>query len=579
METRANYLLIGAFTLAGFLGLLGFLLWFARVELDRQFDYYDIVFPTVTGLSSASEVRFSGLPVGQVVGVALAPDRSGRVRVRVEVDAATPVRTSSVATVETLGVTGQGYVSISSGDPGDPLLERASEADIPQIEAGRSVLQTLTADAPQILEEVLEVTRQVGEVLGPDNQRRVANILENVEASSGRLSQALDDVSAVTGTLSEATEDIGAFTARLEGISASAQTTLETADDTLRRVGRLAERAEGTLETGDAALESGRRTFDRASSFLETELPGLVSELETTLAELRAEVGRVGDDAGAMLSEVRRTGEVATARLEEAEATIAAADRVLAEVSDSVAAVEAAATRLDRFVAEDGTALVAEARAFLANADEVARAAVTVAEEDLPAILSDIRSATETAAETVESVGADLSAAAGRADAISADAAEALDTVSATFESANATLERLNGAIETGDAALSAAEEAFTAADTVLREDAQEILAGLRDTLDRLDTAIAAVAEDVPAITAQIRRTAERADTTFAEVEGAAERLGPRLQEFADDGLPQYTRLAREGRELVDNLRQLVRQIERDPARYFLGREAPAYRR
>jgi phospholipid/cholesterol/gamma-HCH transport system substrate-binding protein len=579
METRANYLLIGAFTLAGFLGLLGFLLWFARVELDRQFDYYDIVFPTVTGLSSASEVRFSGLPVGQVVDVALAPDRSGRVRVRVELDAATPVRTSSVATVETLGVTGQGYVSISSGDPGDPLLERASEADIPEIEAGRSVLQTLTADAPQILEEVLEVTRQVGEVLGPDNQRRVANILENVEDSSARLSQALDDVSSVTRTMAEATEDIGAFTARLEDISGSAQTTLETADDTLRDVGRLAERAEGTLETGDAALESGRRTFDRANAFLETELPGLVSELETTLAELRAEVGRVGDDAGATLAEFRRTGELATARLEEAEATIAAADRVLAEVSDSVAAVEAAATRLDRFVAEDGTALVAEARTFLANADEVARAAVTVAEEDLPAILADIRSATETAAATVESVGADLSAAAGRADAISAEAAETLDSVSATFESANATLERLNGAIATGDSALSAAEEAFTAADTVLREDAQEIVAGLRDTLDRLDAAIGAVAEDVPAITAQIRRTAERADATFAGVEGAAERLGPRLETFAEEGLPQYTRLAREGRELVDNLRQLVRQIERDPARYFLGREAPAYRR
>ena len=42
METKANYVLIGAFTLAGMLGILGIILWFARIELDSQFAYYDV---------------------------------------------------------------------------------------------------------------------------------------------------------------------------------------------------------------------------------------------------------------------------------------------------------------------------------------------------------------------------------------------------------------------------------------------------------------------------------------------------------------------------------------------------------
>ena len=42
METRANFVLIGAFTILGFLGLLLFLMWFAKLEMDRQFAYYDI---------------------------------------------------------------------------------------------------------------------------------------------------------------------------------------------------------------------------------------------------------------------------------------------------------------------------------------------------------------------------------------------------------------------------------------------------------------------------------------------------------------------------------------------------------
>jgi phospholipid/cholesterol/gamma-HCH transport system substrate-binding protein len=62
-------------------------------------------------------------------------------------------------------------------------------------------------------------------------------------------------------------------------------------------------------------------------------------------------------------------------------------------------------------------------------------------------------------------------------------------------------------------------------------------------------------------------------------VERTAGDLGPSLQAFANDGLPQYTRLGREARELVENLQTLARQIQRDPARYFLGRDAPAYRR
>src|SRR6056297_1729171 len=171
METRANYVLIGAFALAGFLGLLGFLLWFAQYELDRQFAYYDVRFSSVSGLSRASEVRFSGLPVGQVVSVQLSPERDGTVTARLEVAGDTPVRTDSVATIESMGVTGVSYVGISPGDPASALLE--AEDGIPELEAGRSVLQSLSEDAPQIVEEALAVMQNISELLSDDNQQKV----------------------------------------------------------------------------------------------------------------------------------------------------------------------------------------------------------------------------------------------------------------------------------------------------------------------------------------------------------------------------------------------------------------------
>jgi len=90
VETKANYILIGLFALAGIAALVGTLLWFARVQLDQQFAYYDIRFPNVAGLSEASDVRFGGLPVGQVVSVQISDARDGTITVRVEVDGKTP---------------------------------------------------------------------------------------------------------------------------------------------------------------------------------------------------------------------------------------------------------------------------------------------------------------------------------------------------------------------------------------------------------------------------------------------------------------------------------------------------------
>ncbi len=579
METRANYLLIGAFTLAGFVGLLVFFLWFGRVQLDRQYAYYDVIFPTVEGLTSASEVRFSGLPVGQVVDVALDPEGTGRIRVRLEIAAQTPVRTSSVATIESLGVTGVAYVGISSGNAADPLLAVASDDPIPDIASGRSVLQTISEDAPQILAEILEVSRSVAEVLGPANQERVSQILANLEASSDGLEQALTDFSSVTPSVAEATGQIAVFTDRLDGIAVAATTTLGTADETLRQVTLLAERVQTTLDVGDETLQSGRRALEGADAFVRAELPRVVDELETTLASLRAQIDAVGGEATALLTDFRATGTEATARLSELQATIEAANSMIAELAGAADTVDTAALSLDIFLSGDATALAQEARALLANANEVVLAAQAVAETDLPAIIADIRGATETAARTISSVGADLSGAAGRTDAIAAEIEETFRTVADTFEKANATLARLDTALQTGDGALAAAERAFTSADRVLTEDVGVLAARLDTTLAELEAAIAAVTADVPAISAELRAAAASASATFAQVEAAAESLAPPLQGFATDALPQYTRLAAEARQLVDNLNSLVRQIERDPARYFLGGDAPAFRR
>ena len=95
----------------------------------------------------------------------------------------------------------------------------------------------------------------------------------------------------------------------------------------------------------------------------------------------------------------------------------------------------------------------------------------------------------------------------------------------------------------------------------------------------QLEESIAKVSEDVPTITADLRQTVARASEVLARIDGmVADSAGP-VHEFTQTGLPQFVRFTNEARALVASLEQLTARIERNPAGFFLGNQAPDYRR
>ena len=577
METRANYVLIGAFALAGFCGLLAFLLWFARFELDRQFAYYDVRFTSVSGLSRASEVRFAGLPVGQVVDVRLSPDGDGTVLARLEVAGETPVRADSIATIESMGVTGVSYVGISAGDPQAPLLR--DDETIPEIPAGRSVLQSITEDAPEIVAEALAVMQKIGEILNEENQQKVQDILDNLAQSSGELSQALADFAVVSQTIASASVDIASFTGQLEPVIGAVEGTLGNVDTTLEAFTSLSQRLISSLDVGDAALASGRVALDAAEVFMTGELPVIVQDLTATTKLLREQTEVLVADTRQMIAAFTQTGTEATARLTEARATLQATETTIARLVETLDKIDAAATSFDTLITNDGTALMAETRTMIANADSAVGMISKVAQSDLPVIIEDIRSATGTANRVIAEVGQQIGDAAGQVAGLTDGAAQALTQVTETFANANQTLDAINAALDTGQRTLDAAERAFAGADRVINEDIGAMTEDLRGVMERLDGAIATVSADLPQITADLRRAAETANSTFADLGRIVADASAPVGSFATNGLPQYAQLARETRNLISNLENLVRQIQRDPARFFLNRQSPEFRR
>lgn len=568
METRANYVLIGAFALAGFLGMLGFFVAFGKYQFDRQFTYYEARFESVSGLSRSAEVRFAGLPVGQVLEVSLAED--GRVVVLLEVDRTTPVRADSMAVVDSSGLTGVAFVAISPGSLDAPLINERD--DVPQLQVGRSTLQSLTETAPRVLDEALRVVEQINRLLGEENQARVEAILDNVERSSADFSAALDNFSGFTDAIASANETFAEFSQNLEPILRQAEVTLESLEFAIDEIALVATEARYTFEAGTQTLQ----TTDR---FIADDMTEMVAELKESATGIRAELEAFSLEAQAMFGEFTRTSVAASERIEALDPALARLEPLMARADSTLQSVERMSDNVDALVTGDGAALVAEARAMVRSAHDVTRAVAEAAEQDLPAIMEDIRAATADIRGVVTLVGADLSQASGRVDEVADAGLHALGQVTRTFANANDTLDAINRALAVGENTLQAAERAFDGADRVINEEIGQITEDLRDVLARLGRAVDAVSDDIPEISADLRRTADSAARAFDDLGAIIRDSGGPVRDFTSTGLPQFTRLAREARGLIANLDRLTRQIGSNPAGFLLDRQTPEFRR
>ena len=113
METRSNYVMVGAVTVALLAGVLLFIVWLAGLS-NKSTKCYDIYFAQgVGGLNKGSNVSFSGVPVGQVKKISLLPNRPEFVWVRVDVDEQTPVLQGTSAQIHGVGFTGVSEIQLA----------------------------------------------------------------------------------------------------------------------------------------------------------------------------------------------------------------------------------------------------------------------------------------------------------------------------------------------------------------------------------------------------------------------------------------------------------------------------------
>ena len=253
METKANYVLIGAFSIVVTLFILLFALWAAKYSSERGWQDYIVIFnEPVTGLSEGSSVQYNGISVGTVKTLRLAPDDPRRVIANLRVQADTPVKSDTRAKLSITGITGTPFIQLTGGSPNSPSLTDTDRREVPIIQTEASALQNIADTANRLV-------ARLDQVLSEENVKRIANTLEHIEA--------------MTGSVADQREDLRELI--INGRKASEQLT-------------------STLATTQGAVED----LDRE---VVAKLPALIAKLDNTLTKLDGAVG----GADAMINENR----------------------------------------------------------------------------------------------------------------------------------------------------------------------------------------------------------------------------------------------------------------------------------
>src|SRR6202171_2763776 len=171
METRAPFVVVGAFVLVAIAAVFGFVYWLHNTGGLGSRGTYHVQFDgSVPGLRVGAAVLFIGIRVGEVTDLGLAPDSPRRVNATISVSSTTPGRSDTKVGLGFQGLTGVPVIALGGGK----LLLKSGE--VPTLIAEPGAGQGMTQAARDAL-------RRVDSVLA-DNAEPLKNTIANLQAFS-----------------------------------------------------------------------------------------------------------------------------------------------------------------------------------------------------------------------------------------------------------------------------------------------------------------------------------------------------------------------------------------------------------
>jgi phospholipid/cholesterol/gamma-HCH transport system substrate-binding protein len=361
METRANLVIVGLFTLLAMAAAFAFVYWVAR--LDERGNLVPLVVRiqgSAAGLGEGSDVLFNGVKVGKVTRVAIDVNDPRLVFAHTEVRAETPIRTDTSATLGSQGLTGVTYIALKGGSPDAGLLRGADGKDA-VIEAAPSALGDLTEVVRDLAGRANGVVVSLEGVIR-DNREPLAKALKNAEKFTGALAANSEGVEKFMAGVSKAAESLDKLSTRLDASIAGVERLVAAVDpgkvrSTVDDVSAFAADLKGTSGDIKDLVASAGKAMGDLSKFSQG-INASLANVDKLVAALDADkvrgavddVAKAAAGARAAVDSAAGVTEVLSRRREDIDGIVTDLSQFAERINAASARVDGVLSKLDGFL-------------------------------------------------------------------------------------------------------------------------------------------------------------------------------------------------------------------------------------
>lgn len=338
METRANYVIVGIFTLVAIVAAFAFVYWASAIGDRGETTTLRVRIPgSASGLGRGSAVLFNGVKVGDVRRVYIDVLNPTVAIADAEIDRLTPITKSTQADIGIAGLTGQSNIELKGASLSEPNLLDEAERDgrVAEITANPSAVTNLLQTAQNIFTRADNVLTDL-EGFTRDVRGPLTKTAENAQKFSDALAKNSDGIDKFLSSVSALSEELAGVSGKLDG-------TLKAAEDLLNSVDRQKiQNIVGNVETFTDSLKEQSARFD--------EIVGGVDRAVGTINDFAKQAEQTLTKVDGILDGVdQETVRVALSNIAKASAS---ADKAAADIAEFTGKLKPRTDDIDKVISD-----------------------------------------------------------------------------------------------------------------------------------------------------------------------------------------------------------------------------------
>ena len=304
METRANHILIGLFTLITAALLVGFALWAAKFTSESNWNEYDVVFSeAVTGLGIGGTVQFNGITVGEVRKLVIDPSDPNKVLVRVRIKSSTPIKVDTEARLAFVGLTGITQIQLKSLNAKSADLVPTEGNPTPRITAKESAFSKLFSSTDDITTTATNVMLRLNQAFSDENIDSLGKTLANLEKISGTVAGGSQDVGLTIRVTRAAIAKLDSTLSSTDSIARKLDEGLaDQLPDLITKLDRTLVQYEALARNANRVVDANGDAIDNFSQQGLAQVGPAIAELRTLLAQLRRVAAQIEERPNALVT-------------------------------------------------------------------------------------------------------------------------------------------------------------------------------------------------------------------------------------------------------------------------------------